>query len=512
MRHTDRGRRAAGGVSLRGLDRVGHSRNSRPSRSGAPCRTTRRPHVFPDGEVRRPVCQVSRSPGWPPGRSLRSASSTRPSRRSTARTRCGWPCRTAMSSRPCSPTRLGTAPRPLPAHRRRSGVGERGHLHLPSAICRADQRRRRHARWVGARNRPKAADPRGRSGDAPEGQRRPCRALRVRGRAVNPSRVERLGSLGMPVYDFDPPARFVAGTVGPPGQRTFFLQARDRATPGQRVLREGATRHARRPALDVLDDCGPGPAGSDAARRHMPTTSPLDTPIEDEFRVTTMSLGWDPDRRGGLDRGRCRRVGPDPAAEADDSAEEAEDQPDAVAESLRVTLPPAQARAFARRAQRPDLGGSPTRARSAGGRWTRPGMSAPERTATDAERRVGGGIPDGSDHARATRAGRRLSTKRCGPPRCTLEMVGRITDASNLALLARCCRRMALRRRCRPRLRASTNPCAASGRSGTSRRAPWPGARWPQRCSPKPPGVCRRPAHRAARRTVGGRVGATVDR
>ena len=28
------------------------------------------------------------------------------------------------------------------------------------------------------------------------------------------------------VHRFDPPERFVAGTVGAPGQRTFFLQAR----------------------------------------------------------------------------------------------------------------------------------------------------------------------------------------------------------------------------------------------------------------------------------------------
>ena len=28
-------------------------------------------------------------------------------------------------------------------------------------------------------------------------------------------------------YIFDPPDRFVAGTVGEPGHRTFFLQARD---------------------------------------------------------------------------------------------------------------------------------------------------------------------------------------------------------------------------------------------------------------------------------------------
>ncbi|MGH3369750.1 MAG: DUF3090 family protein, partial [Nocardioidaceae bacterium] len=27
------------------------------------------------------------------------------------------------------------------------------------------------------------------------------------------------------IYSYDPPERFVAGTVGEPGQRTFFLQA-----------------------------------------------------------------------------------------------------------------------------------------------------------------------------------------------------------------------------------------------------------------------------------------------
>ena len=31
------------------------------------------------------------------------------------------------------------------------------------------------------------------------------------------------------IHRFDPPERFVAGTVGPPGQRTFFLQAREGA-------------------------------------------------------------------------------------------------------------------------------------------------------------------------------------------------------------------------------------------------------------------------------------------
>ncbi|HTX81388.1 MAG TPA: DUF3090 family protein, partial [Streptosporangiaceae bacterium] len=35
----------------------------------------------------------------------------------------------------------------------------------------------------------------------------------------------------MPVYSYDPPERFIAGTVGQPGERTFYLQA----TMGTRV-------------------------------------------------------------------------------------------------------------------------------------------------------------------------------------------------------------------------------------------------------------------------------------
>src|SRR5262245_42489383 len=55
-------------------------------------------------------------------------------------------------------------------------------------------------------------------------------ALPVRQRGVAPARGGRSRSEGQPmshqVYAFEPPERFVAGTVGEPGERTFFLQAR----------------------------------------------------------------------------------------------------------------------------------------------------------------------------------------------------------------------------------------------------------------------------------------------
>ena len=147
----------------------------------------------------------------------------------------------------------------------------------------------------------------------------------------------------MPVHDFDPPHRFVAGTVGPPGQRTFFLQARE----GRRLISVSCEKEALSVladrVLDVLDDFA-GSAGSDASATAYQDDDALDTPIEDEFRVTTLSLGWDPDRNVVLIEA-LRDA--EPSADADPEDEDAIELPPLGV--VRVTLPPAQARAFARR-------------------------------------------------------------------------------------------------------------------------------------------------------------------
>ncbi len=151
----------------------------------------------------------------------------------------------------------------------------------------------------------------------------------------------------MSVFEFDPPERFVAGTVGPPGQRTFFLQARS----GRRLVSVSCEKEqlgilADR-LLDVLDERA-GAAGSDAAATAYSDDAPLDTPIEDEFRVTTLSLGWDPER-GVVLIEALRDAEPTPGAEDDDAEGEGGEVPPLGA--VRVTMPPAQARAFARRAR-----------------------------------------------------------------------------------------------------------------------------------------------------------------
>lgn len=150
----------------------------------------------------------------------------------------------------------------------------------------------------------------------------------------------------MPVYDFDPPARFVAGTVGPPGMRTFFLQARDeRRLVSVSCEKEQLAAVADR-LLDLLDDLS-GSAGSEDTAAAYADDAPLDTPIEDEFRVTTVSLGWDGERQVVL-----VEASHDEAEDPAQTPEEAFAAPEAESgQVLRVAMSPAQARAFARRAQ-----------------------------------------------------------------------------------------------------------------------------------------------------------------
>ena len=56
------------------------------------------------------------------------------------------------------------------------------------------------------------------------------------------------------IHLFDPPARFVAGTVGVPGQRTFFLQAQDERRLISVVLDKEQLRLLADRCDDLLDD------------------------------------------------------------------------------------------------------------------------------------------------------------------------------------------------------------------------------------------------------------------
>lgn len=98
----------------------------------------------------------------------------------------------------------------------------------------------------------------------------------------------------MLVHRHDPPDRFVVGTVGEPGARTFFLQARTgRLVTSVSLEKQQVSILADRIAvlLDELERTGD--VADDAAA--VTDSDPLDQPLVEEFRVGTMTLSWDAD-------------------------------------------------------------------------------------------------------------------------------------------------------------------------------------------------------------------------
>lgn len=151
------------------------------------------------------------------------------------------------------------------------------------------------------------------------------------------------------VHGFDPPERFVAGTVGPPGQRTFFLQAREGARVVSVALEKQQVEVLAERMDELLDEVmqasdatipAMAPLGSEDG-------APLDQPIEEEFRAGTMTLSWDPDVQRVVVEvfpfSEAAVVAPDQVGE-----DLEEPEPDEV---LLVKLAAGAARAFVQRAQ-----------------------------------------------------------------------------------------------------------------------------------------------------------------
>ncbi|KRF34413.1 DUF3090 domain-containing protein [Nocardioides sp. Soil805] len=99
------------------------------------------------------------------------------------------------------------------------------------------------------------------------------------------------------VHAFDPPERFVAGTVGEPGHRTFFLQARDGARVTSVALEKQQVEALAERVDELLDEVMQAAGGSALVPAVAPfdlvDNEPLEQPIEEEFRAGTMTLSWD---------------------------------------------------------------------------------------------------------------------------------------------------------------------------------------------------------------------------
>jgi len=156
-------------------------------------------------------------------------------------------------------------------------------------------------------------------------------------------------------FIFDPPDRFVAGTVGEPGQRTFFLQARE----GLRVVSIALEKAQVAVLADRLGQLlgelqrrgvaptieGP-PTGEDAG--------PLDEPLNEAFRAGALTLGWDGEAERVLVEARAESEDGE-TIDPDEDDDEDEDGPDL----LRVRMTAAVAQEFVERAVRIVASGRP---------------------------------------------------------------------------------------------------------------------------------------------------------
>jgi uncharacterized repeat protein (TIGR03847 family) len=159
------------------------------------------------------------------------------------------------------------------------------------------------------------------------------------------------------VHRFDPPERFVPGTVGEPGARTFFLQARAGAQVTSIVLEKQQVQILGERVAELLDEL----IQTDGARTTIPAMTPvglidnepLEQPIQEEFRAGTITLSWDAD-----DERVVIEVFPVAEVEVELPVEAAEqelidlpiEEPEPE-ELLLVRMPAAMARSFAARAE-----------------------------------------------------------------------------------------------------------------------------------------------------------------
>lgn len=156
------------------------------------------------------------------------------------------------------------------------------------------------------------------------------------------------------VYAFEPPERFIVGTVGEPGERTFYLQAsgdgrlvsvaleKVQVTLLAEKLDELLGEATRRFGVQVAE-----PAGATV------DNEPLTSPVEEEFRVGTLGLAFDVDTSTvvieAIEAGEVEPVGED----------QEEEEPAEHLDRLRVRITPEETRAFIERARRVIAAGRP---------------------------------------------------------------------------------------------------------------------------------------------------------
>lgn len=94
------------------------------------------------------------------------------------------------------------------------------------------------------------------------------------------------------VHVFRNPDRCVVGTVGMPGERTFFLQVREGSTLTSVVLEKQQALALADRIDEILLDARSS-RGISLVDNVVIDSDPLDAPIVEEFRAAALALGWD---------------------------------------------------------------------------------------------------------------------------------------------------------------------------------------------------------------------------
>ncbi len=149
-------------------------------------------------------------------------------------------------------------------------------------------------------------------------------------------------------FVFDPPERFVAGTIGEPGQRTFFLQAREGGRVVTVVLEKTQVAVLAERLGSLLFELDRRGITKPPERESPTDAGPLDEPLDEAFRAGALTLGWDGSNEQVLIEARAvtdeEAAGEEPPEVDDDD----EDGPDL----FRVRISADAARVFVDRALR----------------------------------------------------------------------------------------------------------------------------------------------------------------
>ncbi len=142
------------------------------------------------------------------------------------------------------------------------------------------------------------------------------------------------------IHEHPSPRRFVAGTVGLPGERAFYLQAQSEHDLTTVLLEKAQVAMLADRIADLLDRVS---ADEELADPASDDNDPLTVPLEEQFRVGVLALGWEEDRGEVVVEAHA-------LDEEGITAEIGDNDPEA-SDTLRVSLAPAAARAFVRRAR-----------------------------------------------------------------------------------------------------------------------------------------------------------------